>query len=145
MNSFYFASTLLTYVAGVVTKMIMRAIPNKVWAEARVYATPQNAQLMEALMEYHKIIETDNKATLVWHTLNHATLLVFFYCAPVENPDAFKPFYDIPFLQTVIPGGCRTVYGMVQATANILAAEQQWFVLYNLTHGGVMLTNKVMT
>ncbi|KAG2420464.1 hypothetical protein HFD88_000076 [Aspergillus terreus] len=110
---------------GVVTKMIMRAIPNKVWAEARVYATPQNAQLMEALMEYHKIIETDNKATLVWHTLNHATLLVFFYCAPVENPDAFKPFYDIPFLQTVIPGGCRTVYGMVQATANILAAEQQ--------------------
>ncbi|KAF9889617.1 hypothetical protein FE257_007125 [Aspergillus nanangensis] len=111
---------------GVVTKMIMQAIPNKVWSEGRVYAGPQNFQLLDALMKYHEIIEKDNKATLIWYTLNQVTLIVFFYCAPVETPDAFKPFYDIPFLQNVVPPSCRTVSEMCQAIANVMAADQQY-------------------
>ncbi|KAL3443452.1 hypothetical protein BJX65DRAFT_298249 [Aspergillus insuetus] len=111
---------------GIVTNFRMSTIPNAIWAEGRVYpATPEtSSQLFHALMEYHKLIESDNKATLIWHTLNQTTLLIFFYCAPVEKPDVFAPFYDIPSLMNVVPPAKRTVYEMVDAVSNILAAEQ---------------------
>jgi hypothetical protein len=113
----------------------MSTIPNAIWAEGRVYpATPEtSSQLFHALMDYHKLIESDNKATLIWHTLNQTTLLIFFYCAPVEKPDVFAPFYDIPFLMNVVPPAKRTVYEMVDAVSNILAAEQLRCVLTTLS------------
>ena len=46
----------------------------------------------------HEACEKDSNATLIWHSVNQATLLVFFYCVPVEKPNAFKCFYDVPFL-----------------------------------------------
>lgn len=103
----------------------MTTVPNKIWAEARLYQPSQNAQLLEALMQYHEAIEKDNKATLIWHSVNQATLLVFFYCAPVESPDVFQSFYDIPFMTRVVEPGCRTIHEMVQAVANVLASEPQ--------------------
>jgi hypothetical protein len=57
--------------------------------------------------------------------MDQATLLVFFYCAPVEKPDVFKSLYDIPFLMNIIPPGCSTVLGVVSGVANVLAPEPQ--------------------
>ncbi|KAL4737915.1 hypothetical protein BDV11DRAFT_190645 [Aspergillus similis] len=111
---------------GIVTNFRMNTIPSAIWAEGRVYpATPEtSATLHKALMAYHELIETDNKATLIWHTINQTTLLIFFYCAPVEKPDVFAPFYDIPFLMNVVPPAKRSVCEMVNAVRNVLALEQ---------------------
>lgn len=76
-------------------------------------------------MLYHAAIEKDNKSTLVMQVMEQATLLVFFYCAPVEKPAVFDCFYDIPFLMHVIPPACTTVAGLVEGVANVLAAEPQ--------------------
>lgn len=119
------ADSLILPDSGIVTKIELMAVPNKVWAEARVYPPTANPQLLEAVMQYHGAIEKDNKSTLIWHSTDQATLLVYFYCDPVEKPDVFKPFYDIPFLMNVVPPGIRTVYEMVQAVANVLTAEEQ--------------------
>lgn len=103
----------------------MSTVSNRVWAEVRLYPPTANIELIEALMKYHEAIEENNKATLIFHATDQATLLVFFYCAPVEKPDVFKCFYDIPFLMNLIPPGCRTVYEVMQGTANVLEAETQ--------------------
>lgn len=110
--------------------MEMITVPNKVWAEARLYSPAQNQELLEALMLYHEVCEKDPYATLIWHSVQQATLLVFFYCAPVEKPDAFKCFYDVPFLMNVVPPGLSTVYGVVQAVANVLSADILMWVLF---------------
>lgn len=101
-------------------------VPNKIWAEARLYSPAENGRLLEALMQYHEGIENDNKATLIWHSVDQGTLLVFFYCAPVENPDIFAPFKAVPYMAHVVEPGCRTIYEMVQAVADILQSETQW-------------------
>ncbi|OCK73798.1 6-hydroxy-D-nicotine oxidase [Lepidopterella palustris CBS 459.81] len=108
---------------GIVTKVEMTTVPNKVWAEARLYSPTQNGELLDALMLYHEACEKDPNATLIWQSVNQATLLVFFYCAPVENPDVFKCFYDIPFMINVLPPALTTVYGVVQGLANVLSAD----------------------
>ncbi|TVY50645.1 Bifunctional solanapyrone synthase [Lachnellula cervina] len=108
---------------GIVTSFEMITVPNKVWAEARLYPPTQNLELIEALMKYHEGIEKDNKATLIFHATSQATLLVFFYTAPVDNPAVFKPYYEIPFLMKLIEPGCRTVYEVMQGIANVLQAE----------------------
>lgn len=47
-------------------------------------------------------------------------MLIFFYSAPVETPDAFKCFYDIPFEGKLIEPGFGTVYEATQGIADIL-------------------------
>lgn len=106
----------------------MTTVPTQIWAEARLYPPMATDQLFQALMQYHEAIEKDNKATLIWMSTKEATLLVFFYCAPVETPATFQPFYDIPYITHVVPPSCRTIYGMVQAVANVLAVKQQQYV-----------------
>jgi hypothetical protein len=103
----------------------MKTVPNKVWAEARLYSPSANEELIDALMVYHEKFEHDDKASLVMQTGEQATLLVFFYCAPVEKPDTFSCFYDISFLQHILLPGCSTVAGVVQAFANLHSPEPQ--------------------
>ncbi|RDW77834.1 hypothetical protein BP6252_05887 [Coleophoma cylindrospora] len=108
---------------GVVTKVEMAAVSNKIWAEVRLYQTSQNGELLEAMMLYHEASEKDNKATLIWHSVSQGTLLVFFYCAPVETPSVFECFYSIPFLVNIVPPGLNTVYGVVQGLKDVLSAD----------------------
>lgn len=104
----------------------MTTVPTQIWSEARVYPPTATGQLFEALMKYHEAIEHDSKATLIWLSTKEATLLVFFYCAPVENPATFKPFNDIAHVAHVVPPGRRTIYEMVQAVKNVLTSQQKW-------------------
>ncbi len=87
-------------------------MPDKVWAEARIYAPTANNQIIEALMLYHEGIEKDQKAMLAIQFIDQAALLAFFCCVLVEKPDVFQYLYKIPFLMKVTPApGCSTVSG----------------------------------
>ncbi|OJJ62434.1 hypothetical protein ASPSYDRAFT_142902 [Aspergillus sydowii CBS 593.65] len=108
---------------GIVTKIEMATIPNKIWAQATVYPPTAYDQLMKALMQYHDTIETDDQATLIWHHTNQAILLVYVYCSPIEKPAAFAPFYDIPSLMDLVPPGLRTIYDLIQALADVNSPE----------------------
>ncbi|PYH98599.1 6-hydroxy-D-nicotine oxidase [Aspergillus ellipticus CBS 707.79] len=108
---------------GIVTKIDMTTISNQIWTEVRVYPLTAATQLREALMQYHNAIEADNKASLIWNAINDIILIVYFYCAPVENPPIFQAFYDIPHLTSFVPSGIRTVYDLVQAVASVNEAE----------------------
>ncbi|GLA55317.1 hypothetical protein AnigIFM63604_001964 [Aspergillus niger] len=108
---------------GIVTKIEMNTIPNQIWTEVRIYPLTAADQLRAALMQYHEAIETDNRASLIWNATNDIILIVYFYCAPVENPPVFQAFYDIPFLTSFVPPGIRTVYDLVQAVASVNEAE----------------------
>ncbi|KAL2802687.1 hypothetical protein BJX63DRAFT_414200 [Aspergillus granulosus] len=108
---------------GIVTKMEMATVPNKIWSEARIYSPTAYNDLVEALMTYHESIETDDQATLIWHATGDAILLVFVYCSPVETPAVFAPFYDIPFVQSFVPPGNRTVYELIQAVSSVVSPE----------------------
>jgi len=98
----------------------MATVSNKIWAEARIYEPSETNALLEALMLYHEAIEETNKAVLYFHVVEQVTLLVFFYCSPVENPAVFDCFYDIPYKTKLIEAGCKTVYDAIQGIANVL-------------------------
>jgi len=104
----------------------MSTVPNKGWAEARVYSPEHNNELIEAVMKYHEVIETHDKATLIFMMASGHTLLVFFYSSLVETPDAFKCFYDIPFMSKIIEPGYRTVYEATQGIADVLQGGSLW-------------------
>jgi hypothetical protein len=67
---------------------------------------------------------------LIWHSVNEATLPIFIYFEPVDKLDAFKCFYDIPFIAPVVSPQKPTIYCLLQGIANILAAEISLYVLF---------------
>ncbi|PWY77504.1 hypothetical protein BO70DRAFT_397790 [Aspergillus heteromorphus CBS 117.55] len=101
----------------------MATVPNQIWTEVRVYPLTAAKQLREALMQYHDAIKTDNKATLIWNPTDDIILIINCYCAPVENPSVFQPFYSIPHLTNFVPPGVRTIYDLVQIIASMNEAE----------------------
>ncbi|KAL4928580.1 FAD-binding oxidoreductase [Aspergillus undulatus] len=108
---------------GIITKIEMTTVSNKIWCEARVYPPTAYDSLVTALMQYHENIETDDQATLIWHGNSDAILHVYVYCSPVENPDTFAPFYDIPFLQGPVEPGVRTISDLMNAIAHFVSPE----------------------
>lgn len=57
-----------------------------------------NHFILEAIFEYQKVAEHDPKASMVHHIGKNKTLLGWIYSDPVEFPDIFKMFYDIPYV-----------------------------------------------
>ncbi|PYH88761.1 6-hydroxy-D-nicotine oxidase [Aspergillus ellipticus CBS 707.79] len=123
---------------GIITKMNLVTVPTTSWSEARIYPPTAYESLVHGLMQYHEAIETDNRASLVWHATSQAILLVFFYCAPVEKPPAaFASFYDIPFLMNFVPPGTRSIYELVQGCRK--TRQEQQAALSDVE--GLVLTN----
>lgn len=114
----------------------MSTIPNNVWAEGRIYSPSMNEKLFDAIMQYHEASEKDNKATLICQSMHEATLIVFFYCAPVESrPRLFECFGDIPFLTHIVEPGYRTIFDVVNGFASVNAGQRKRYAsLYFLTH-----------
>ncbi|KAL4953731.1 hypothetical protein BDW69DRAFT_205651 [Aspergillus filifer] len=108
---------------GIVTKIEMTTVPNNVWCEARVYSPTVYDSLVAALMQYHADIESDNQATLIWHGTSEAILHVYVYCSPIENPDVFAPFFNVPFLQAPVAPGLRTISELMHAIKNFVPEE----------------------
>jgi hypothetical protein len=102
----------------------MSTIPNKCWAEGRIYAPTENDKLFEAISRYHKASEKDNKATLICNAVHEATVIVFMYSSPVtEMPTAFHAFDDITFLTQMVPPGCYTIYEVNNLFEGVTATE----------------------
>jgi hypothetical protein len=104
----------------------MATVPNKIWAESRLYATSENDQLLKALMLYHEAIENNNKAVLYFHVVKQATLLVFFYCEPAESrPSVFDCFSDIPYMVQGMKPGKKRLLDVIQGIAEVLDTEDK--------------------
>lgn len=127
----------LLHLIGVVTKAKMATVPSQVWAEGRVYSADMNGQLLNALMRYHEAGEADKKASLIWQSVHGVTVVVFFYCAPVDNPPVFRCFNDIPCLTRLVEPGCRSVYDVVEGFASLNPVEPKWYVSFVLFLGAV--------
>lgn len=104
----------------------MTTVPNKIWAESRLYSTSENDQLIQALMSYHKVIENNNKAVLYFRVVKEVTLLVFFYNETVERPPAaFNCFYDIPFMKQAMQPGKKKLFDAIKGIAEVLSTEKK--------------------
>ncbi|KAL4941529.1 hypothetical protein BDV06DRAFT_212600 [Aspergillus oleicola] len=101
----------------------LKGVSNKIWCAARVYPSTAYDSLVMALMQYHAKIETDNQATLIWHGTSDAILHVYVYCSPVDDPDVFAPFFDIPFLQAPVAPGIRIISDLMHATKHFVPED----------------------
>ncbi|KAK5988324.1 Prosolanapyrone-II oxidase-like protein [Cladobotryum mycophilum] len=86
---------------GIVTSFTYRTLPiDKMWFEARLFTAEKNQQLLDALVEYHKVASQDPKATITFSLSEDKSAPKSFigltYMDPIEPPDVFAPFYDIP-------------------------------------------------
>lgn len=102
----------------------MKTIPNKLWAEARIYSPAQNLEVLEALMRFNAIVPNDKASILLFYT-SDATMLMYFHNDTLEKAEAFQSFSDIPFTVKLLEPESRTVYGLIQALAHVMSAETQ--------------------
>ena len=88
---------------GIVTSLTYRTLPiDKIWYEVRVYDRTQNPKLLDALYE-HQIATANNPnihCVPVFLNLDTPATFVGFvsYDANEPHPEAFKQFYDIPYV-----------------------------------------------
>lgn len=88
----------------------MKTVSNQVWAEGCIYAPETNGQLFDAIMKFHEAAEHDVKASIIVQSIHEVTIVVLFYCAPVDNPPVFRCFDDLPFVAHIVQPQCRTFY-----------------------------------
>ncbi|KAJ5493701.1 FAD-binding type 2 [Penicillium fimorum] len=109
---------------GVVTKVTMSTLPNKIWCEGLIYAPGENANLFKAIMDYHGASEKDPKANLICHFMEDATLFIFLYADPVEQkPAVFDAFDKIECVTRVVPSKVYTIFEIVNVFASVTATE----------------------
>ena len=83
---------------GIVTKFDIETIENdQVWYEGRIYDSAQNQALLAALVDYSVAAESDDQAAIVFAMTKTSTVVVFIYNSPIERPETFGMFYDIPW------------------------------------------------
>lgn len=88
---------------GIATSLTYRTLPiDKIWYEVRVYDREQNAKLLDALYE-HQIATADNPnihCVPVFLNLDTPATFIGFvsYDAHEPHPEAFKQFYDLPYV-----------------------------------------------
>ncbi|KAE8317971.1 hypothetical protein BDV41DRAFT_561147 [Aspergillus transmontanensis] len=99
---------------GIVTKIEMKTVPAKVWSEAKLYAPSVTPELLQALMKHHEAIERDEKSCLILTCNNQGTMLVSFYCDPVDKLlTVFEPFEHIPATSQSLPRGVYSTYELL--------------------------------
>ncbi|OJD36444.1 fad linked oxidase-like protein [Diplodia corticola] len=105
---------------GVVTKFDVNTIPSAdCWFEGRVYAPNQTEKLFEAVIKYSAAAENDTSAGLVFNVSPDGTILGFVYGKPVEKPDVYSMFYDIPYTQNYINSTLGNTYELALAFADV--------------------------
>ncbi|KAK5632853.1 hypothetical protein RRF57_008568 [Xylaria bambusicola] len=92
---------------GIVTRFTLITYPTGlVWGGYRVYTLDAIPALFDALLAYQSVAVKDPYANLMMQAfpLNGTlgVLLNMVYNKPVENPVAFKPFYDIPAIADTV-------------------------------------------
>ncbi|KAJ5698965.1 FAD-binding type 2 [Penicillium macrosclerotiorum] len=109
---------------GIVTKFTMTTVSNKVWAEGRVFAPTENNKLFEALMRFHQDAEKDTNASLIFNSVQEATLLVFIYAEHADKrPAVFDAFEGVDFVAQMVPGNNYTIFQIVNGFESVTATE----------------------
>lgn len=101
----------------------MATIPvNSIWYTARLYDPSQNDRLIEAVYAYQQAAEKDHRASFAFSLSNSQTFVGFVYAEPVEFPDVFSMFYDIPWTKDFIVPTFGTQFSLVKAYEQVLGA-----------------------
>ncbi|KAJ5970229.1 FAD-binding type 2 [Penicillium vulpinum] len=109
---------------GIVTKVTMSTLPNKIWCEGVMYAPGENANLLKSIMDYHEASEKDSKANIICHFMEDFTLFIFLYADPVEEkPAVFDSFDKIECVTQVVPSKASTVFELVNDFERFTATE----------------------
>ncbi|KAL4745783.1 hypothetical protein BDW72DRAFT_46261 [Aspergillus terricola var. indicus] len=111
---------------GIIINVTMTTLSNTLWSENRLYSASQNTAFLSALMAYQTLIESDNKASLIYHTVNDRTFVTFTYSGPPEGecPGIFVPFQHIPYIRYLVSPARRTVLEMAKGVADVLESEK---------------------
>ncbi|KAL1637024.1 hypothetical protein SLS58_009463 [Diplodia intermedia] len=105
---------------GIVTKYDVNTIPAAdCWFEGRTYAPNQTEKLFEAMIKYSAAAENDTSAGLVFNISPGESIVAFVYSKPVEKPDVYSMFYDIPYTQNYINSTLGNTYDLALAFADV--------------------------
>jgi len=106
---------------GVVTKVKMTTVSNRLWAAGCLYSPDKNEEILDAISLYQDASEKDSHSSILQLASSEGTVLFMFYAEPVEKPDVFKSFYDIPIMMDIIPGGLMTVSEVMVGVRKLLS------------------------
>jgi len=97
---------------GIVTKYELETIPNRaIWFEGFTYDSSQFDALIEASVKYAAAAENDHNATITIDFSTSSCTIIFVYGQPVERPEVYSAFYDIPSIATVVKSTISTWIG----------------------------------
>ncbi|OTA99930.1 hypothetical protein M426DRAFT_268468 [Hypoxylon sp. CI-4A] len=83
---------------GIVTKFTARTFPIKqVWGGMKLFSPDQLPDVIQAYHEYQVSPNKDLYANMVLNLVptNNSVILTLVYLQPVEQPEAYKPFYSL--------------------------------------------------
>lgn len=107
--------------AGIVTEFELETVPvDKIWYESRIYGPGESRQLFKAVREYQELSEEDPRASFAFSLSSNHTIVAFIYSEPVERPDVFSMFYDIPYEKHFIEPTLGTPYTLAAAFEKVL-------------------------
>ncbi|KKY15982.1 putative fad binding domain-containing protein [Diplodia seriata] len=92
----------------------------RIWYEARIYGPQQNRRLLKAVHDYQEAAEEDARSSFAFSLSNNHTIVAWIYSEPVERPDVFSMFYDIPFERHFIEPLFGTPYTLAKAFETVL-------------------------
>jgi hypothetical protein len=99
----------------------MTTLSNTLWSE-NPYSASQNTAFLSVLMANQTLIESDNKASLIYDTVNDRKFFTFTYLGPVKDgcPGIFMPFQHTPYMRYLVSPARRTVLEMAKGVADVL-------------------------
>ncbi|KAI0521218.1 Glucooligosaccharide oxidase [Xylaria bambusicola] len=106
---------------GIVTEFELETVPvDKIWYESRIYGPGESRNLLTAVREYQEHAEEDPRASFAFSLSSNHTIVAFIYSEPVEYPDVFSMFYDIPYERHFIKPTLGTPYTLAAAFEKVL-------------------------
>ena len=98
---------------GIVSRYDIATVPlHNVWSKFVAYSSSQNEQLLQALVTYQRLAESDPKSNLIFDLNGNTTVIGFLYAAHVASPAVFASFNSIPPLAVSSPATNSTVAGL---------------------------------
>ncbi|OJD36447.1 fad linked oxidase-like protein [Diplodia corticola] len=106
---------------GIVTAYELETLPMEhIWYESRIYGPEQSRRLLKAVRQYQEAAEEDPRSSFAFSLSNNHTIVAWIYSEPVERPDVFSMFYDIPFERHFIEPSLGTPYTLAKAFETVL-------------------------
>ncbi|RYP48693.1 hypothetical protein DL768_005473 [Monosporascus sp. mg162] len=89
---------------GIVTRYDLKTIPvGAIWCQLNIYAPGQALEVLDAFTEWQTNGASDLKSTIGLIMGLDTVTVGLLYFEPADQPEAFRPFYDLEPLQVAIP------------------------------------------